>query len=523
MSFIWVLFAFVCGLLSKMATLPPLVGFLAAGFLLHYLGITPDENLSIIADIGIMLMLFTVGLKLNVKELLKKEVWGTAISHMGIWMLVSLSTVMTLASSGLAFLNGLGIEAAMLVAFSLSFSSTVCVVKLLEDSAELRTRHGAIAIGVLVLQDVAAVFFLVFATGEFPSPWALCLPLLFTIRPFLSWLLRWAGHGELLPLVGFLLAMGGYEVFKLTGVYGGLGALVAGMLLSAEPKATELTKSLLNFKDLFLIGFFFSIGFNVLPDWSMVFTALGFSLLLLVKFLLFFFILIALRVRARTAFLSSLALTNFSEFGLIVAAISVDSGWLGKEWLVILALALSFSFVITSIFYRYAHSFYLHYKRQIRYFDRKAIHTQPLAIKTHNVDVLVIGLGRVGKGVFRALQNAIDDRVLGMDADKSRVEHCNSEGMNIIFGDAEDADFWEAFDTSQVQLILIALPSLGEVKNIMEQLEDTGFIGKTAVIARFEDERKEIHDYGVDYAINFYSQSGVGLAREALLLIGEDN
>ena len=356
MNILWILFAFACGLGVKMLALPPLIGFLLAGFLLNAVGVEPNATLDALADLGITLMLFTIGLKLNLRDLLKREVWVGTLAHMGVWTLVGGCLALVLAVAAVPFFGGLGWGAAALLAFALSFSSTVCIIKILEESGELSTRHGKLCIGVLVMQDIAAVVFLVFATGKTPEPWALGLFALVFARPLLDRLLHVVGHGEMLPLAGFLLALGGYELFSLVGVKGDLGALVLGMLVSQHDKAGELARSLLGFKDLFLIGFFLSIGLTALPDLGMLVTAPLICLLLPTKLALFFVLFTRLRLRARTSFLTSLALANYSEFGLIVAFISVEAGWLSEEWLVILALAVSLSFVVTSITHRRAAS-----------------------------------------------------------------------------------------------------------------------------------------------------------------------
>ncbi|RRC96743.1 potassium transporter Kef [Amphritea balenae] len=519
MDFIWILFAYFCGLTVKLTGLPPLIGFLLAGFVLHYLGIEPSPSLDILADLGITLMLFTIGLKLNVKDLLKREIWFATVSHMSFWFVLFGGLTLLLASIALPFFSTANLTTAALLGFAFSFSSTVCIVKLLEENGELKTRHGQLAIGVLVMQDIAAVIFLVFATGKIPSLWALLLFGLIFARPLLGKLLERAGHGEMLPLTGFFFALGGYELFHLVGIKGDLGALVFGILLSQHSKATELTKSLLSFKDLFLIGFFLSIGFTALPTWSMFAIALLIALLISVKFVLFFILFTRLKLRSRTSYLAALALSNFSEFGLIVAALSVDSGWLSNEWLVIMALAVSLSFIATSAIYPRAHQLYTKYKQPLRRFQHTERLTADQINQPADADILVIGLGRVGKGAYRSLQNMVDNRVAGLDSDQRRVAELQKMGMSVIVGDGEDADFWEAFDTSKVRLILLALPAIDDIRNITFQLRSAGYTGAVAAIARFEDDRKQLLKAGIDKVFNFYKEAGTGFAEDSLMLI----
>jgi len=525
MDFIWILLAFLFGFGFKLLSLPPLIGYLVAGFILHAFGMTPDGNLQVLADLGITLLLFTIGLKLNIKELLKQEVWMSTLIHMSSWTLVATAIFSVLASVLLASFASLPWQHIALIAFALSFSSTVCIVKILEESGELKTRHGKLSIGILVMQDIVAVIFLVIATGKIPSLWATALLALPLIQPAISKIIERSGHGELIPLTGFFLALGGYELFELVGMKGDLGALVVGFLLAGHPKSTELYKSLMSFKDLFLIGFFLSIGFSALPNWEMAMLALLLCLLLPVKSLLFFLLMTKLNLRGRTSFLSSLVLTNYSEFGLIVIALCVSSGWLSNEWLVIIALAVSFSFVFTSIAYRSAHVFYANNKEAIKRLESPYILPVDRVKQPVGAEILVIGMGRVGKATYNSLvkvtqTNEISsDKIFGMDADKERINRLQSNNYNVFVGDGEDADLWEQLDLTNVKLILVALPYIQDIKNIMRQLKIINFQGKVVAIARYEDQVDTLKKAGLDKIYNIYNEAGIGFAEESLGLI----
>jgi predicted Kef-type K+ transport protein len=522
MDFIWILFAYVCGLGVKLLGLPPLIGFLAAGFLLNAIGVESDDRLEALANLGITLLLFSIGLKLRVKDLLKREVWAGALAHMGIWTLLFGALALTLAALSAPWFSSLDATAAALIAFALSFSSTVCVIKALEESGEINSRHGKLAVGILVMQDIVAVAFLVLATGKVPSFWAVLLLGLYFARPLLGYLLEKAGHGEMLPLTGFLLALGGYELFALVGVKGDLGALVLGTLLSAHPKASELAKSLLSFKDLFLIGFFLSIGLSALPSLEMLLLALALCLALGVKALLMFFLFVSLRLRARTAYLGALALSNYSEFGLIVALLCVQAQWLAADWLVVLALAVSLSFVLTSLGYRLAHPFYSRWKATLRRYESDERLAEDQVYRPASAEILVVGIGRVGLGAFRALYAQVGDRVWGMDSDRDRIAEQREQGMHVFAGDAENADVWDAIDVSAIKLVLLAVPSIEDCRNIADQLKFAGYRGRIAAIARYEDERAALLAAGADKVFDFFSEVGTAFAEDSLRLVESD-
>ena len=288
MDYLLIAVAFSFGFMVKQINLPPLIGYLAAGFALHALGFEPDNSLQVLSDFGVTLLLFTIGLKLNVRSLFKPEIWGGATVHMSLIVMLTMMNSAMLAYLGFKYFSGLEWNAFALIGFAVSFSSTVCAVQILEERGEMRSRHGQLAIGILIIQDIAAVIFVSLATDKSPSWWALGLFLLPLIRPLLGQLLDRCGHGEVLPLAGFFLAFTGAELFEWVGLKGHLGALVFAVLMSGHEKSTELSKSLLNFKDIFLIGFFLSIGFTALPTVDMLGVALIMAIALPVKSALFF-------------------------------------------------------------------------------------------------------------------------------------------------------------------------------------------------------------------------------------------
>ena len=334
--------------------------------------------------------------------------------------------------------------------------------------------------------------------------------------PLIRKMISKSGHGELLPLTGFILALGGYHLFELVNIKGDLGALIFGILIAQHEKASELAKSLLSFKDLFLIGFFLSIGLTALPDLTMVLLALVFCLFIPLKAALFFKLFTSLRLRGRTSYLSSLVLSNYSEFGLIVGALSVTLGLLDSSWLVVIALAVSLSFVFTSILYKSSHSQYNRYKDEIKRHEKSRRLKEDIYPTLHNAEFLVLGLGRVGRGAFNALAKLTGVNVWGMDADSVKIKELQSEGLNVICGDGEDIDLWDNLDIRDVQLVLLALPSIQDAINISKQLKNAGYRGKIAAIARYEDEVDSLLENGVDKVFNFFTEAGLGFAEESM-------
>lgn len=216
-----------------------------------------SEALDKISYIGVTLLLFTIGLKMKLKNLAKPEVWAGATIHMLITVIVFGAGLLVISLSGVPSFSVLNLQNALLIAFALSFSSTVFAVKVFEGKKEMASRYASIAIGILIMQDIIAVVFLSSSTGRLPSYWSIGLAaLLFIIRPILTRIISRCGHGELQMLFGILMATAGYYSFEMVELKGDLGALVFGILLANNTKANELADHLLGFKDLLLVGFF---------------------------------------------------------------------------------------------------------------------------------------------------------------------------------------------------------------------------------------------------------------------------
>ncbi len=511
--------AFLLGFLVRQVGLPPLVGFLAAGFVLNGLGFEGGETLQTFADLGVTLLLFSIGLKLDLKSLARPEVWAGASIHMAITVVVFGLGIFGLGLAGLPFFTDLNIPLAILVAFALSFSSTVFAVKILEEKGEMGAMHGRVAIGILIMQDIFAVLFLTFSLGKLPTPWAILVPAaLFGLKPVLYRLMTRSGHGELLLLFGLFAALvAGAGGFELVGLKADLGALVLGVLLAGHPKSSELAKTLMGFKDLLLVGFFLTIGLSGAPSLA----AIGVAALLVAavpfKVGLFYFLLTCFKLRARSSLLASLSLANYSEFGLIVAAVGASQGWLGSEWLVIIALALSATFIIASPLNTAADTLYVRYREQLCRFETETRHPDDQPIDPSGATIGVLGMGRIGTMAYDFLREKYGDTVIGVDFDKQKISEHSQAGRSVVYGDPTDPDFWYRIVKPQTEgrLVLLAMSKHQANLAAARHLVNIGFQGRITGIAQFDDQVEELRQAGAHAAFNFYSEAGLGFAEHA--------
>lgn len=462
-------FAFAFGLVVRRFGLPPLVGFLVAGFAVNAFGPPlglPENTGSIlkhVAHLGVLLLLFSVGLKLQLSQMTQPQVAGGALAHFAI--------TSALFTAGLTMLAGLDWNTALLVAFALSFSSTVFSAKTLEAKRDIGAFYGRTAIGILIVQDIIAMVVLAVWGGKNPSLWALWVLALPLLRPLLHRLLDYVGDDELLVLLGMLLALviGGMG-FEAAGLSSEIGALVMGLMLSTHKHAKNLSNALWSLKEVFLVGFFLQIGMNGLPALSdLVFAGVMVAILPL-KGVLFFFLLVAFKLRARSAFMAAASLTAYSEFGLIVAA-----GVL-PEWLVPLALAVALSLMISAPLNRSAQALFERVEPRLERFQRGTVHRDELPTDLGDARFMILGMGRTGTAAYQQLATR-GEAVIAIDADPYKIAAQREAGRNAVFADVEDAGFWRNLDLSEVRAVILAMDNIEAKEYAAKSLRQNGFAG----------------------------------------------
>ena len=510
--------AFVLGIAAKFVGLPPLVGFLVAGFALNAAGVQSTPVLEVIADLGVTLLLFTIGLKLRVQTLLRPSVWAGASLHMGLFVVLFGAFFYGVGSMSML---GIDLRTAALVAFALSFSSTVFAVKAFEAQGQSGSLYARTAIGMLIVQDLVAVVFLAMSKGQAPSVWAVALLGLIPGRLLLRWLMDRSGHGELLVLLGLVMAFHGYALFEVLNLKGDLGALVLGMLVANHPKAREMADSLMGFKDIFLVGFFLSIGLGGAPSLSDFAVALGLVGLIPIKVLLYFAVLTRFRLRARTATMTSLGLANYSEFGLIVGMLGVKMGWITSSWLSTIAVSVALTFIASAPLNARAVRIYDRWRAYLTRFETVKRLPEDDPIHVGNVEVVIFGMGRVGSGAYDALAEELGDKLVGVDNDAPTVEQHLQAGRRVMRGDPTDLDFWErlVFE-GNIRVAMLALPNQAASLTALAEIRKRKAqeIVVTA-IATHDDQVEELRRHGASVAFNLYANAGQGyadLVREAV-------
>ena len=506
MDIIWIGFAFVFGLLVSRLYVPPLVGYLFAGFGLYFFGYEAGSMLKEIAHLGVIFLLFTVGLHIRIKNIVRTEVFGVGITHM-------LAAVAIFLPVSLYF--GYEFQAAVIISITLGFSSTVLAAKNLEMRGEMGAYYGRVAIGILILQDLIAIGIIAYTGGGIPSVWSPTLLALPFLRPLFSYLLKIIERDELVMLMALVLAIGGAELFDALNLSEELGALVAGMILATDEKGEELGKKLWGIKEAFLVGFFLEIGLTGFPATNDLVFVGALLLLLPIKSILFYVLFMAFRMKARTGYLATLSLSAYSEFTLIAGAIAASNGFIPESVIVSLALLTALSFVINAPFaIREDHIW-----RKIEGFMNKleldVKHTEHEIISLGKANYLIIGMGNAGKSAYDRLRKE-KKHVVGMDIDPDRIEGNLKEGRRVVYGDIQDTELWRSVDLSGIESIIIAMGNRNVKFNAIKALKDIGYDHDIYVITMRDDETEMLQEAGAKSVPIPVKQAGERLAELSL-------
>ncbi|WP_441001251.1 cation:proton antiporter domain-containing protein [Fodinibius sp. SL11] len=506
MDIVWIGLAFVFGMLFSRIKLPPLVGYLAAGGMLSAYGYEAGTALHEIAHLGVLFLLFTVGLHLRLKNIIRSEVLGTGGVHLLVSAAVFLPITLFLSYS---------LTAAVIISVVLGFSSTVLTAKNLERRGELGAFHGRVAIGILILQDIVAIVILALTSGAAPSPWSLALLGLPLIRPAIIKIVNLANEEELKLLFSLMLAVGGGALFEKLGLSSELGALIAGMLLSGHQVADELSKKLWGIKEAFLVGFFLEVGLTGLPDLQDFYLALTALALLPLKSILFFGLMVAFKLRARTSFIATISLTSYSEFTLIAGSVAASAGFIPPGAVVAFALLTAVSFALNAPLAIWEEELWLKMESYLIKFERDVRHPDQQILSLGSAEYLVIGMGNAGQAAYDRLRKA-DKHTVGMDIDPARIQQNIETGRRVIYGDMQDIELWQNIDLSQIKSVILAIGTKEAKLNATKYLRANNYEGTVVALTSAEEEQHALEEAGASAVCIPITQAGQKLAELSL-------
>ncbi len=522
--------AAVVGFTGLLLRQPMIVSFIAVGVLAgpSVLDIVQShENIDLLAELGIAVLLFLVGLKLDIKLI---RTLGAVSLATGLGQVLFTSVI----GFVLGLMLGLDSTSAVYVAVALTFSSTIIIVKLLTDKREVDSLHGRIAVGFLIVQDLVVVLSMMVlsafrvGTPEIAEGGAAeqvvrvliyGMVLLVLLGLFIRYLAvpvtsQIAKSSEL--LVTF--AIGWAALLAVLGDYIGfskeLGGLLAGVSLASTQYREAIIARLTSLRDFLLLFFFIALGTRLDLGLlgSQLIPALVFSLFVLVgNPLIVMAIMGFMGYRKRTSFLAGLTVAQISEFSLIFMAMGVTLGHVGTESLGLVTLVGLVTIALSVYMITYSHPLFRRLEPAFALFERKVPHREaafeqePQSQKAY--DVILIGLGRYGTAIANQL-NKTQCNLLAIDFNPDEVKRWRRKGIDAIYGDACDQDFIESIPLQGVRWLIAAMPQheLGLTHEdprlvLIEGLKHRKFPGRIAVTTHHTHEVEFLKSRGADLVL----------------------
>jgi Kef-type K+ transport system membrane component KefB len=499
---------------------PPIIAYLLTGLIVGPLGyytLQSSEALHGLSEIGITLLLFLVGLELDISSL--RKIGRNAL-------LAAVGQVAGTIILAFVFLKFLGFEttAAGILAAALAFSSTVIVVKLLNEKRDLHSLYGKIAVAMLLLQDFAAILLLIFFAGGntaiFGSlpPWQ-NLFLTLVKAGILLWLIHWhsvfviprilklVGRSEeLLMVLSLAWAFGLAAVVSLApiGFNVEIGGFLAGLALAKSAVHFEISSKIKSLRDFFIIIFFITLGSSLIfsnPKAALVPALVLSGFVLLIKPLVSLVIMSILGFKPRTSFYTSVSIGQISEFSLILAALGLRSGYLDQDTASLLTLTAIITMAVSSYFIVETDFLYAHLKNLLSRFDwRRGSAERGLGevpLKNH---IIIAGAHRLGHHIVEAAEK-LNLPFIIIDHDPAVIERYRHEGLNAICGDITDSSIQQIAGMRKASLIISTVPDPNDNRTLLETLKKERVKAKVIMTAMDEDDALELYDHKIDYAL----------------------
>jgi len=512
------------GLIGILLRQPLIVSFIAVGILAgpSVLGLAQsEEHIDLLAHLGIAVLLFLVGLKLDLK--LIRSVGPVALMT-GLGQVVFTSII----GFGIGMALGFDVVTSLYIAVALTFSSTIIIVKLLTDKREIDSLHGRIALGFLIVQDIVVVLSMIVlsaigvgAEGDtsltdvvmiFVYAGLMLIAVGFFIRYVAEPLVEIVGRA---PELLVCFAIGWAALFAATGDFLGfgkeLGGLVSGVALASTRLREAMAARLAPLRDFLLLFFFIALGAQL--DLSLVGDkvpiAILFSLFVLIgNPLIVLAIMGAMGYRKRTGFLAGLTVAQISEFSLIFMAMGVTLGHVGSDTLGLVTLVGLITIALSTYMITYSHQLYAWVEPLLSPFERKGAPRESNDLTQTPVaghyNVLIFGLGRFGGAIAQRL-TARGLRVLGVDFNPAAVRRWRAEGLEVLYGDNTDLEFISHLPLNGVDWVVSATPEheTGLTQHdsriaLILALRDHGFKGKIAVTSHHEADWERLQAAGAD-------------------------
>ena len=506
-----VLVAAVLGILARVLRQPIILAYLAAGILIAYFdffNLADKETFRIFSDLGIMFLLFLVGLELNYSSLL---ISGKAAVLVGLGQTVFTFFIGLLIAVQLGF----GYLPAAYIAIALTFSSTIIVVKLLSDKKDLSSLYGRISIGSLLIQDFVAILLLIILSGIETGGGVVASTIIFAVlkgalifavvfwlsRRFFPWLFnKIARSEELLFIVSLAWVFLFAAAISKVGLSIEIAGFLAGLALANSSENFQIASRVRPLRDFFILIFFVILGSSIVFT---SFEGLALPIIVLSLFVLVGNPLIVLIImglmgyRKRTSFLSGVTVAQISEFSLIIVALGLKIGHIEENVVALVTAVGVITITLSTYLILHAEKIFKVISKPLSVFERRNAKEEGIEKKFEKMIVLA-GAGRTGRSIA---QNLPKDKLLIVDFDPEAMASLKRHGFNVLLGDITDPEIIEKANLKQATLLISTSPDFENSIILLEEMKKMPRRPKTIVRARTEKEAEVLYDAGSDYVL----------------------
>lgn len=524
----------VIGVIGTFLRQPIIVSFIVAGIIVGPAGfgwVTSADHLDLLAKIGITLLLFVVGLKLDVHLI---RTLGPVALSTGLGQVLFTSLIGYVIASGL----GLSPIASLYVAVALTFSSTIIIVKLLTDKREIDALHGRIAVGFLIVQDLVVIIvmialtaigagdntqeFEISAIGILIKGFLFLSTIVFLMRYVLPKFTDFLAHSrELLLLFAIAWGVSLASISEALGFSKEVGAFIAGVALASTHYRDTIGSRLTSLRDFLLLFFFVDLGaqlkFSILG--AQIWPAIILSLFVLIgNPAIVMIIMGVMGYRKRTGFLAGLTVAQISEFSLLFGALGVTLGHINRDTLSLITLVGIITIGLSTYMILYSHILYGWIGKWLSIFERHIPYREetPIELSGNNIvspDIVIFGLGKFGGKLAEELHHK-NQRVLGVDFDPTIIKKFQTQGVTAHYADAEDPEFFNLLQLQNTKWVICTIPYLDTVKMLHRALIDCGYSGKLAITAYSEENAKAVEQLSPDLILNPFQDTALFFAHE---------
>ncbi len=512
-----ILIAAILGLGARLLHQPLLLAYLLTGFLIGLLGfshIVDRETFQIFSNLGVMFLLFLVGLEINYRSL--RSVGKPSL-------IVGLAQIFFTALIGyfLAIFLDFSTIKALYIAIALTFSSTIIVVKLLLDKHDLNSLYGKISVGFLLVQDFVAILILIFLSGlNFQGE----IPLLKTILMIISGILLFgitfflgqsflpkifdkiARSQELLFLFSLVWLFLVASIVSKIGFSIEIAGFLAGLALANSSERFQIASRISALRDFFIVIFFVLLGASVSISHlsGLLIPIVIFSLFVLIGNPLIVLIIMGLMgYRKRTSFLAGITVAQISEFSLILANLGLKLGHLSQNEVALISSVGIITITLSAYLIIYGDQIFRKISPLLSIFEKKNASEIDFPEEIFQKPIILIGCHRTGESIAAHLPK---EKLLIIDFDPDIVKKMSKKGYHVLYGDISDREIFDLANIFQARLVISTSPVLKDNLTLLEEI-NTYFkdskMPKPRIVVRAETEEDALvlYENGADYVI----------------------